>query len=123
MFIGHYGPAFGAKAGCGPFPLWVLFVAVQFMDVIWSIFVLSGIEKMRIVPGFMPASSLDLYYMPYTHGLFGALALSVDLRRHRGAVACASDAAPSSSSSRPPCFRIGFSICSCTSRICGSMTT
>jgi hypothetical protein len=76
MFIGHYGPAFGAKAAMRSIPLWVLFVAVQFMDVIWSIFVLFGIEKMRIVPGFMPASSLDLYFMPYTHGLFGALALS-----------------------------------------------
>lgn len=77
MFIGHYGPAFGAKAVLRAIPLWVLFVAVQFMDVVWSIFVLSGIEKARIVPGFMQASSLDLYYMPYTHGLFGALALSV----------------------------------------------
>jgi len=77
MFIGHYGPAFGAKAALRAIPLWVLFVAVQFMDVVWSIFVLSGIENVRIVPGFTQASSLDLYYMPYTHGLFGALALSV----------------------------------------------
>jgi len=77
MFIGHYGPAFGAKAVLRTIPLWVLFVAVQFMDVIWSILVLLGIEKVRIVPGLMAASSLDLYYMPYTHGLIGALALSV----------------------------------------------
>jgi hypothetical protein len=76
MFIGHYGPAFGAKAAVRTIPLWVLFLAVQFMDVIWSIFVLLGIEKVRIVPGFMQGSSLDLYFMPYTHGLFGALALS-----------------------------------------------
>ncbi len=77
MFIGHYGPAFGAKAAMRAIPLWVLFVAVQFMDVVWSIFVLLGIEKVKIVPGFMQGSSLDLYFMPYTHGLFGALALSV----------------------------------------------
>jgi hypothetical protein len=77
MFIGHYGPAFGAKAAMRAIPLWVLFVAVQFMDVIWSIFVLLGIEKMKIVPGYMQGSSLDLYFMPYTHGLFGALALSI----------------------------------------------
>jgi hypothetical protein len=77
MFIGHYGPAFGAKAVLRTIPLWVLFVAVQFMDVIWSILVLLGIEKVRIVPGLMAASSLDLYYMPYTHGLIGALLLSV----------------------------------------------
>ena len=76
MFIGHYGPAFGAKAALRSIPLWVLFLAVQWMDVVWSVFVLNGIEKVRIVPGLMQGSALDLYYMPYTHGLFGALALS-----------------------------------------------
>jgi hypothetical protein len=77
MFIGHYGPAFGAKAAARRIPLWVLFIAVQFLDVIWSILVLLHVEKLRIVPGLMQGSALDLYYMPYTHGLFGALALSV----------------------------------------------
>jgi len=77
MFIGHYGPAFAGKAASPRIPLWVLFVAVQFMDVIWAILILLGIEKARIVPGLMQGSPLDLYYMPYTHGLFGALALSV----------------------------------------------
>ncbi len=79
MFIGHYGPAFGAKAAMRAIPLWVLFVAVQWLDVWWSIFVLTGVEKVRIVPGFTPASPLDLYYMPYTHGLIGALVLSAIL--------------------------------------------
>jgi hypothetical protein len=76
MFIGHYGPAFGGKAALRQIPLWVLFIAVQWMDVVWSILVMAGIEKVRIVPGFMEGSPLDLYYMPYTHGLGGALALS-----------------------------------------------
>ena len=76
MFIGHYGPAFGAKAAVQRVPLWVYFVAVQWLDVIWSILVLAGIEKVKIVPGFTQGSALDLYYMPYTHGLFGALILS-----------------------------------------------
>jgi len=76
MFIGHYGPAFGAKAALRRIPLWVLFIAVQWMDVWWSIFVLTGVEKVRIVPGFTEASPLDLYYMPYTHGLIGSLAFS-----------------------------------------------
>src|SRR6185437_8370208 len=94
MFIGHYGPAFGAKAALRTIPLWVLFVAVQWMDVWWSIFVLTGVEKVRIEPGFTEASPLDLYYMPYTHGLIGALVLSAILgaivalfyRGNRGAV-------------------------------------
>ena len=33
------------------FPLWILFIAVQLLDMFWSIFVLLGIEKVRIVPG------------------------------------------------------------------------
>ena len=79
MFIGHYGPAFGAKAALRQIPLWVLFVAVQWMDVVWSVLVMMGIEKVRIVPGLMQGSALDLYYMPYTHGIAGALALSAFL--------------------------------------------
>jgi len=77
MFIGHYGPAFGLKPLCKPVPLWVLFIAVQWLDVVWSVLVYAGIEKVRIVPGFTEGSALDLYYMPYTHGLVGALALSL----------------------------------------------
>jgi hypothetical protein len=77
MFIGHYGPAFGAKAAVRAIPLWVFFVAVQFMDVVWSVLVLNGIEKVKIEPGYTQASPLNLYYMPYTHGLLGSLALSL----------------------------------------------
>lgn len=76
MFIGHYGPAFAAKSALPKIPLWVLFTAVQFMDVVWSLLVLAGVEKLRIEPGYTEASPLVLYYMPYTHGLAGSLALS-----------------------------------------------
>jgi hypothetical protein len=73
MFIGHYGVSFAIKARERSIPLWVLFVAVQFLDVFWGIFVLTGVEKVRIVPGFTATNPLDLYYMPYTHSLVGAL--------------------------------------------------
>jgi len=76
MFIGHYGPALAAKPIVKPIPLWLLFVAVQWLDVCWSALVLSGVEKVRIVPGFTQGSPLDLYFMPYTHGLIGAVILS-----------------------------------------------
>jgi hypothetical protein len=36
MFVGHYGPSFAAKAFKRPIPLWVLFLAVQLLDVFWS---------------------------------------------------------------------------------------
>jgi hypothetical protein len=73
MFVWHYGPGFAAKAPKKSIPLWVLFLAVQLLDVFWSIFVLLGIEKVRIVPGITATNPLDLYYMPYTHSLMGAM--------------------------------------------------
>src|SRR5216684_1791164 len=73
MFVGHYGVSFAAKRGDRSIPLWVLFLAVQLLDVFWSIFVLLGVEKVRIVPGFTATNPLDLYYMPYTHSLDGAI--------------------------------------------------
>jgi hypothetical protein len=77
VFVGHYGVSFAAKAARRDIPLWVLFLAVQLLDVFWSIFVLVGIEKVRIVPGITRLSPLDLYYMPYTHGLLTSLGWSV----------------------------------------------
>src|SRR5258707_3983276 len=79
MFIGHYGVSFAAKAADKRLPLWLLFVAVQWLDVVWSGLVMLGVEKIRIVKGLTEGSPLDLYYMPYTHGLIGALSLSAAL--------------------------------------------
>jgi len=76
MFVGHYSVAFAVKSEQNKIPLWVLFVAVQLLDFIWAPLVLLGIEKMRITPGITAANPLDLYYMPYTHSLIGALAWS-----------------------------------------------
>jgi hypothetical protein len=77
MFVGHYGPSFLAKRRGPRIPLWVLFLAVQLLDVFWAIFVFLGVERVRIVPGFTATNALDLYYMPYTHSLPGALAWAV----------------------------------------------
>jgi len=76
MLVGHYGPAFGLKSQDPAIPLWLLFVAVQWLDVLWAAFVYLGIEKFRIVPGLNASNNLDLYYMPITHSLPGALLLS-----------------------------------------------
>ena len=72
MFIGHYGVSFACKAAKPAVPLWVLFVAVQLIDVAWAVLVLLGIEKVRIVPGITATNPFDLYYMPFTHSLPGA---------------------------------------------------
>jgi hypothetical protein len=77
MFVGHYGVSFAAKKAEPAIPLWVLFIAVQLLDVLWAPFVLLGIEKVRIVPGFTASNPLDLYYMPYTHSLVAAIGWSI----------------------------------------------
>ena len=72
MFVGHYSVSFLAKPLQKTIPLWLLFIAVQLVDILWAIFVLLGIEKVRIVPGITASNALDLYYMPFTHSLVGA---------------------------------------------------
>ena len=76
MFIGHYGVSFAAKRCTPRTSLGVLFLAVQLLDVLFTIFVLVGVEKLRIVPGFTEYNAYDLYYMPYTHSLAGSLGWS-----------------------------------------------
>src|SRR4026208_560074 len=76
MFVVHCGVSFAAKRVVPAVSLATLFIAVQLLDVGWSVFVLLGIEKARIVPGSTATNPLDLYYMPYTHSLVAALAWS-----------------------------------------------
>jgi len=76
MFVGHYSVAFAAKSDKNKIPLWVLFVAVQFLDYIWATLVLLGIEKLRVIKGFTAGSMLDSYFHPYSHSLITAIAWS-----------------------------------------------
>jgi len=94
MFVGHYSVSLVARRSTIDLPLWIWFIAVQWLDFGFMAFVLLGIEKVRIVPGFTAANPLDLYYMPYTHGLLGATVMSAILA---GLVAAAFPAARSAS--------------------------
>src|SRR5215831_8123136 len=73
MFVGHYSVAFAARSGRNRIPLWVLFIAVQFLDYIWATLVLLGIEKLRVIKGFTEGSMLDSYFHPYSHSLIMAI--------------------------------------------------
>jgi len=73
MFIGHYGPAFVAATSRRSPRLDTLFVAAQFVDIAFFSFLLIGVEKMRQLPGATVMNGMDLYSMPYTHSLVGAL--------------------------------------------------
>jgi hypothetical protein len=77
MFVGHFAVALVAKRATPRLSLPLLFAAVQFLDILWPVFILLGIEHARIVPGLMQASPLDLYDMPYSHSLATSILWSV----------------------------------------------
>lgn len=76
MFVGHYAPALLVKAMAPRLPAWAALGATQLVDIAWAGLVLADIEKVRIDPN-LPGSPLDLYFMPWTHSLPGALAWSL----------------------------------------------
>ena len=73
MFIGHFAPAFAAAALPKAPKLGTLFVAAQLVDIAFFAFVPMGIEAMRVTPGTSVMNPMDLYHLPYTHSLVGAL--------------------------------------------------
>lgn len=77
MFIGHYSAAFVAATRPKAPNLGTLFVAAQLIDFGFFAFNIVGLEHMRLVPGATALNPMDLYSMPYTHSLAGALAWSI----------------------------------------------
>ena len=74
MFIGHFAPALVAATHRQAPSLPVLFIAAQLVDWLFFAFLLTGTEAMRMTPDISVMNPLDLYHMPYTHSLLGALA-------------------------------------------------
>lgn len=73
MFIGHWAPALAAAAHPKAPGLGTLFLAGQLVDWAFFAFVLANIEHLRLSPGISVMNPMDLYHMPYTHSLAGAL--------------------------------------------------
>jgi LexA-binding, inner membrane-associated putative hydrolase len=73
MILGHYGAAFAAKRVVPRSSLGTLAFAAQLLDEVWPIFVLLGIERVRVVPGFMAANPLEFVYYPFSHSLAMAI--------------------------------------------------
>lgn len=69
MFIGHFGVAMGAKRVAPAVSLGTLVMAAQLADGLWPIFVLLGVEQVRIDPGITRMTPLDFTYYPWTHSL------------------------------------------------------
>jgi len=73
MFIGHFGVGLGAKKADPKISLGTLFMAAQFIDLLWPLFLLLGLERVEIDPGNTAFTPLDFIYYPFTHSLLGVL--------------------------------------------------
>ena len=69
MFIGHFGLSFAAKKAAPKVSLGTLFIATQFVDILWPFLLVFNIEKVAIVPGYTKSNALEFLYFPYTHSL------------------------------------------------------
>jgi membrane-bound metal-dependent hydrolase YbcI (DUF457 family) len=86
MFIGHFAVGFASKRVAPRASLGILIAAPLLLDLLWPIFLLAGLETVRIDPGNTAFTPLDLHDYPYTHSLAGALGWSVLAAALYGAV-------------------------------------
>ncbi len=77
MFIGHYAVGFASKRFAPRSSLAALIAAPLLLDLLWPIFLLLGIEHVRIQPQNLPFLRLDLYDYPWSHSLLMSLVWSV----------------------------------------------
>ena len=73
MFIGHFGVGFAAKKLDQRPSLGTLFLAAQWLDLIWPILLILGVEKVKIDPGNTAFTPLDFVYYPFTHGFLSVI--------------------------------------------------
>jgi hypothetical protein len=75
MFIGHFGLGFGAKKVAPTLSLGTLFIAVQFLDLLWPTLLLLNIEHVALNPeGPVPLNFIDY---PITHSLLTVIGWSI----------------------------------------------
>lgn len=94
MFLGHYAAALAAKKISPRTSLGTFVLAAQFVDLLWPLLLLLGVEHVRIDPGNTAVTPLDFYDYPISHSLAGAVLWSAVLgliyflvrRSRRGAV-------------------------------------
>jgi membrane-bound metal-dependent hydrolase YbcI (DUF457 family) len=69
MFIGHFALGLAAKRVTPRVSLAVLVAAAELADILWPVFVLLGVEQVRIDPGNTAFTPLDFVSYPYSHSL------------------------------------------------------
>jgi hypothetical protein len=76
LFIGHAALALAAKPLAPRVSLALLLAATYWLDMVWPVFLLAGIEQVRIDPGNTAVTPLDFVHYPWSHSLAAALAWS-----------------------------------------------
>lgn len=77
MFIGHFGAGFAAKTVAPKVSLGSLFLASQFLDLLWPTLLLFGVERVRIVPGATAVTPLVFEHYPVSHSLAAVIGWAV----------------------------------------------
>jgi len=77
LFLGHFGIGFGAKAAAPKASLGSLFLAAQFVDLLWPTLLLLGIERVNVRTDGKQYPPLDFVYYPYSHSLLAVLIWAV----------------------------------------------
>jgi membrane-bound metal-dependent hydrolase YbcI (DUF457 family) len=77
VFIGHNAVGFASKGAAPRTSLGWLMAAPMFLDLLWPIFLILGIEHVRIAPGDTKFTPLDFYDYPWSHSLLMAIIWSV----------------------------------------------
>lgn len=72
MFLGHFGIAFAAKKAAPQVSLGTLFLAAQFIDLLWPTLLLLGLERVQIAPG-NTHTPLEFEHYPISHSLVAAI--------------------------------------------------
>jgi len=77
MFIGHFGVGLAAKKIDNKPSLGTLFMASQFIDLLWPLLLLVGLEHVIIEPGNTAFTPLNFVDYPISHGFFSVLIWSI----------------------------------------------
>ena len=77
MFIGHFGAGFAGKKFSKSASLGTYFMAAQWIDLIWPILLLLGIERVEIQPSASAVTPLNFTYYPFTHSLVGVIVWAI----------------------------------------------
>lgn len=73
MFVGHYTASFIAKGLEPRASLGWLFVAAQFLDLIFFPLVLTRVESLTMAANATASTHFELPYMPFSHSIWAAL--------------------------------------------------